>query len=102
MKYLTLFFMFLFAAVVIIPAFADNTCTNQQVYNGGSVNNNCNNNSNSQSQSQTQNNNQSVNIMPAVQGTSTATVLPHTGTVDGILLSLFASLPLGFMLRKKA
>ncbi|MDE2025352.1 MAG: hypothetical protein KGJ07_02575 [Patescibacteria group bacterium] len=96
---LPLFFLLL----VAVPSFADNNCRNIQRHNGGSVNNNCNNNSNSQDQSQTQNNNQNVNItMPAVQLAPTVNVLPHTGPADSVLFTLFASFPIGILLRKKA
>jgi len=107
MKFLSLFAAstLLFILFLVVPVFADNTnnCVNVQRHNGGSVNNNCNNNSNSQSQSQEQNNNQTVNITNSVVAVAPrAVVLPSTGPMDVVLYSLFASFPLGILLRKKA
>lgn len=104
MKFLIAALSALFLSMFLIGiSYADNTCTNVQRHNGGSVNNNCNNNSNSNSNTNTQDNNQNVNVtVGSSSHVSTVTTLPSTGPEDGVLISLLASFPLGLLLRKKA
>ena len=103
--FLCILFIFSFPRYYPAPglAYADSNCTNIQKHNKGSVNNNCNNNQNSQNQSQTQENNQNVNVSIAqVLPASTVTVLPHTGSQDLALYSIFGAGIVGVYLRRKA